>query len=71
MRVHLESHGQNPFLNWANNFETALTPVGKGEFLDRQFWARVSRYSKFDGSETDTGFPAPLEFCSLHFKMRV
>jgi CubicO group peptidase (beta-lactamase class C family) len=40
-RVHLESHGQNPFLNWGNNFETALTPVGKGEFLDRQFWARL------------------------------
>ena len=40
-RVTLELHGQNLFLNWGNNFETALTPIAKGEFLDRQFWARL------------------------------
>ena len=39
--VRLESHSGTLFLNWGNDFETALTPVGKGEFLDRQFWARL------------------------------
>jgi len=28
-------------LDWGQNFRSALIPVGEGEFVDRQFWARV------------------------------
>jgi hypothetical protein len=30
-----------PILDWGNDFFAALIPVGNGEFVDRQFWARL------------------------------
>jgi hypothetical protein len=30
-----------PILDWGNNYRTSLIPVGRNEFLDRQFWARL------------------------------
>jgi CubicO group peptidase (beta-lactamase class C family) len=48
-----------PVLDWGNNFTSALIPVGKGEFLDRQFWARVKFAA--DGKEF-TYSPGGREF---------
>jgi CubicO group peptidase (beta-lactamase class C family) len=39
--VQLHSETSTPILDWGNNFRTALIPVAAGEFIDRQFWARI------------------------------
>ena len=33
-------HGE-PVLDWGGGFRSVLIPVAAGEFVDRQFWARM------------------------------
>jgi CubicO group peptidase (beta-lactamase class C family) len=39
--VTLRIESGQPLLDWGNQFRTSLIPVGNGEFVDRQFWARI------------------------------
>ncbi len=40
-RVRFTVRGGEPVLDWGNSFQSSLIPVGPGEFMDRQFWARL------------------------------
>jgi CubicO group peptidase (beta-lactamase class C family) len=39
--VQLSVHNGDPVIDWGNDFYSVLIPVGPGEFVDRQFWARM------------------------------